>query len=1149
VTGARPGDPVSPESREWLRKVRADVKAQLFGAPTEPEPAPAPGTDAAASEPHPEDAFEFGDGPEPETPSRIGRFVVIKRIGEGGMGLVYAAYDDALDRKVAVKLLHPRGAAGSDAKTRLVREAQALARLSHPSVIHVYEVGTWQEQVYVAMEFVDGGTLGHWQRQEGRGWRDVLEAYVAAGRGLAAAHAGGIVHRDFKAANVLVRRDGAVRVVDFGLARQELESGTAVPDRPAELDNSTPSLSLVTGDMASGGDAPLTRTGVIMGTPAYMAPEQHLGHRADPRSDQFSYCVSLYEALYGFRPFAGETLGLLRRNVLAGRLEHPPRYNDIPPRIFKVLQRGLQVHPHERYPAMEPLLDDLVHDPRVALRRLAYALLVVLAAALVGALWWSEREERAARAEGEQLRAQFERARVLNAEEELRRAQSRTFTEKWDDLVLAYARDAIDEDPTVALAALKHVTPGNTDWLPAARTIASDAVQRGVKHRHLAPELGRLEGLDFVGSDRLLVTGERGAMLWWPSTKQRLRLRLPEPEAALQAVAATPEGERIVGIGFDETIYLWEIPPGDPDTVTPTLRRIDSKDGSLGTVAIAPDGEQFAVGSQSGVVRLMDWDGRSLRAIRDHEGAIRSLDYAPDGQSLVSAGSDRTLRVWFLDRQTHVTLEHGPGIRSVRFDAQGEYLWSTAEDGAVRRWTTAKGSPRAASELHDVTLFARTASGDQTFACHHARELKLYGESDPQPLRGLTSLVTAIALSADGTWAAAATTDEQVQVWRLRGSEDTDTQPDGSRIVSAHDAVTALAFSRAGSLLASATRQGRVELWSERGESRGVLGRHARVILDLGFSPQGHELAAYDEDGQITVWSVADRDQPPVYLRNTGATHTIAWSWSPDGDRISAPRCEGNECDVVLYSLAGDEPVSLGRTDSPATALRFSPTGQHLLSDHPTGSWLWDVEEGTGRGLEWPEGKQPNKRLAFAYVRGGVRMATADVLRDHEARVVSTTLRVWHIGQSSGDVHLLFEEPELRTLLVDTDGRTLMLRTHDDNTLLWRLAGDHFRLLPALGGGFDRLIVSPDARALLLRPVTEPAREVDSLWVDVESGQMRRFSRRNEPMAWSVRGTVADAVGRDGLRIWKDPTPDEVGAFLRWLDDATDTEVDPTSFR
>jgi serine/threonine protein kinase/WD40 repeat protein len=1162
TSGARPGDPGSPESRAWLQRVRANVKAQLFGrAPAREASAPSP-TATASREQEPRE-----QEPREQEPVRIGRFVVIKRIGEGGMGMVYAAYDDVLDRKVAVKLLHPRGAGGSDARARLVREAQALARLSHPAVIHVYEVDTWQDQVYVAMEFVDGGTLAQWQRQEGRAWREVLEAYVAAGRGLAAAHAAGIVHRDFKAANVLVRRDGAVRVVDFGLARQELEASAAQSGgRPLELDADTP-RGVLLGEGGTGrsspryeaisggrpasaaeafsGDAPLTRTGVIMGTPAYMAPEQHLGHRADARSDQFAYCVSLYEALYGFRPFAGQTLAALRRNVLAGRIEQPPRYTDIPPRVYRALLRGLQADPLDRYPSMEALLDELGRDPKMALQRAAWGLVALLGVGLLAGLWWSDREERATRAEGERLRAELERARVLSAEEQLRRAQSRSVSDKRDDLVLAFAREAIDESPSVALAALKHLSPKSDGWLTAARTIAADAVQRGVIHRRVEPELGRVERMAFTADGRALVMAGRG-IGWWDTERRELR-RLVEPAAALRDLAVAADGRRIAAVGQDDGLYLWDLDERGPGTEE-RRHLVSERDPRL-SVALTRDGTRLAVGMGSGMVRLLDWNGAEVQALAKHKGPIRALDFSAAGDMLASASEDGTIRLWFLERGTHWVLAHGPGVLDVRFDGDGESLWSTAEDGTVRRWSTTSGKPRTAREIQGVSLLERSPSGQRTLACHSERELVLHGEGDPQPLRGLPAVVTALAMSDDGAWVAAATGDEAVQVWRL-GREGEAAPLDGSRIVETLGPITALASSSVGGLLASATRQGVVQLWSERGEDRGTLGQHARTILDLGFSPQGHELAAIDEDGALLVWSVVDRDQPRVQLRGETAQRGVAWAWAPDGKAIAASRCESPvRCEVVVYPLSLAEPRAMPMTDSPATALRFSPTGDRLLSDHPTASWLWDLERGAGRALEWPTGEQPGRRLAFAYVRGGVRMATADAFRDEEARVVSTTLRVWHIGEESGDVHLLFEQPELRTLLVDTDGRVLLLRTHDDNTILWRLAGDHFRLLPAIGPGYDRLLVSPDARALLLRPVPEPGRRNDALWVDVESGQMRRFARRNDPLAWSPRGTIVDAHARRGLRIWRDPTPDRGPAFLRWLHETTDAEVDSASIR
>src|SRR5262249_4590141 len=157
-----------------------------------------------------------------------GRFGVLGLVGRGGRGEVYAAYDPDLDRKIAVKLLRARGGAATlDGRTRLLREAQAIARLSHPNVVVVYDVGTFQDSVFIAMEFVEGHTLGDWLQAKTRSWREVLDVYLAAGRGLAAAHAAGLVHRDFKPENVMITRAGQVRVMDFGLAREEARDDDA----------------------------------------------------------------------------------------------------------------------------------------------------------------------------------------------------------------------------------------------------------------------------------------------------------------------------------------------------------------------------------------------------------------------------------------------------------------------------------------------------------------------------------------------------------------------------------------------------------------------------------------------------------------------------------------------------------------------------------------------------------------------------------------------------------------------------------------------------------------------------------------------------------------------------------------------------------
>ncbi len=302
-------------------------------------------------------------------PVKIGRFTVLDRLGEGGMGVVYAAYDDQLDRKIAVKVL--RGEVTRQdhlGRTRLLREAQAMARLSHPNIVAVHEVGPLDDQqIFIAMEFVRGESLDAWLRARARPWREVLATFLLAGRGLEAAHRAGIVHRDFKPHNVLVGDEGLVKVLDFGLARAAGHAGSEA--LTTTRDDSDSHDDPDSADAAGLLTRPLTRTGAIMGTPAYMAPEQHIGLPATAYSDQFSFCVSLHEGLYGQHPFDCTTLGRLVVDVAAGKLQEPPPGHKIPAWLRRVLLRGLAVEPERRYPSMAALLAGLARDPAAAPRR------------------------------------------------------------------------------------------------------------------------------------------------------------------------------------------------------------------------------------------------------------------------------------------------------------------------------------------------------------------------------------------------------------------------------------------------------------------------------------------------------------------------------------------------------------------------------------------------------------------------------------------------------------------------------------------------------------------------------------------------------------------------------------------------------------
>jgi serine/threonine protein kinase len=335
---------------------------------------------------------------------RVGRYLVLSTLGAGGMGVVFSAYDPQLDRKIALKLLRANlGGTAKEARARLKREAQAIAQLNHPNVVGVYDVGETDDgDVYVAMEFVEGDTLTTWLRRWPRTWRDILDVFHQAARGLMAAHSVGLLHRDFKPDNVLVGGDGRVRVSDFGLARSllgpdEIPSHSRQPSSPLHVD--------------------LTATGTVLGTPRYMAPEQLTGPDIDARSDQFSFCIALYEALFGTHPLPGATsVSMLESGA---RALTPPEGSRVPSGISKAVQRGLEKDRAKRFPTMSSLIAELTPPAqRSPARFVSFALVGVLLVGGATAAVMASRPEavRIPTSETAEVKALNERIRILEVE-------------------------------------------------------------------------------------------------------------------------------------------------------------------------------------------------------------------------------------------------------------------------------------------------------------------------------------------------------------------------------------------------------------------------------------------------------------------------------------------------------------------------------------------------------------------------------------------------------------------------------------------------------------------------------------------------------------------------------------------------------------
>jgi serine/threonine protein kinase len=310
-----------------------------------------------------------------EAGAKFGRYTIVDRLGAGGMGDVYRAYDADLQRIVALKTIRKRSTQDeSDSlrdrqdqdRIRWVREAQSMARVSHPNIVPIFDIGESDAGPYMAMEFVDGWTLKGWLSKEKRNWRTVCRVLLAAGAGLAAAHRAGLIHRDFKPDNILIAKDGSVKVADFGLARPA-DGGPVNPDER-------------TGASVSIYSSEVSVEGQVVGTPAYMAPEQMIGAPADERADQYAFCVTLYESIFHARPFERETIGEAIEAIALRQYRATHRHSLAPRALFRLLDRGLSFAREQRFSSLQLLLDEidaLLHRTHARLRVGAAALLIV----------------------------------------------------------------------------------------------------------------------------------------------------------------------------------------------------------------------------------------------------------------------------------------------------------------------------------------------------------------------------------------------------------------------------------------------------------------------------------------------------------------------------------------------------------------------------------------------------------------------------------------------------------------------------------------------------------------------------------------------------------------------------------------------------